>query len=38
MDVTPLIDPLNLWSLWVPFLLLGLILAAAIFFIRTSTR
>lgn len=33
-----LIDPLNLWSLWVPFVLLLLILGAAIYFVRASIR
>ncbi|MGG6295853.1 hypothetical protein ACQ4M4_15805 [Leptolyngbya sp. AN02str] len=28
------IKPLNLWSLWVPIALLGLIIAIAIYFVR----
>jgi hypothetical protein len=38
MDWSALVTPLNLWSLWVPLLLLGLILAAAVFFVRISIR
>lgn len=33
-----LINPHSLWSLWVPGVLLGLILVAAAYFIRASTR
>ncbi len=32
------VQPLNLWSLWVPFTLLGLILLMAVYLVRTSTR
>ncbi len=31
-----LFEPLSLWSLWVPLLLLGLVGAAAIYFVRVS--
>lgn len=37
-DRLALFDPLNPWSLWVPFFLLGLIFLAAIYFIRVSIR
>jgi len=32
------VQPLNLWSLWVPFALLGLIVFMAGYLVRTSTR
>ena len=36
MTIADWIDPLSLWSLWVPLLLLGLIVLAAIYFVRLS--
>lgn len=38
LHTTVSIDPLNLWSLWVPFCLLLLIVLAAIYFVRVSIR
>ncbi len=38
MKAVDLITPLNLWSLWVPGMLLILIVMAAIWFVRLSLR
>ncbi len=38
MSAADFITPLNLWSLWVPFSLLALIVIAAIWFVRVSLR
>lgn len=38
MDESQWFDPHSLWSLWVPFSLLGLIFLAAIYFIRVSIK
>lgn len=38
MSAVDLITPLNLWSLWVPLVLLGFILLAAAWFVRISSR
>lgn len=38
MSAVDLITPLSLWSLWVPFTLLMLIIVAAVWFVRRSLR
>lgn len=38
MSAIDLITPLNPWSLWVPGFLLGIIVVAAIWFVRVSLR
>ncbi len=38
MSAVDLITPLNLWSLWVPLVLFGFILIAAVWFVRISLR
>lgn len=38
MSAVDLITPLNLWSLWVPLVLFGFILIAAIWFVQISLR
>jgi hypothetical protein len=38
MTASDWITPLSLWSLWVPFFLLGLIVLAAIWFVRLAQR
>jgi hypothetical protein len=37
-SATAFTDPLNLWSLWVPLLLLVLILLAAVYFVRIKIK
>lgn len=32
------IDPLSYWSLWVPLVLLGTVVAIALYFVRISDR
>ncbi|AFY64782.1 hypothetical protein GEI7407_0278 [Geitlerinema sp. PCC 7407] len=38
MTPTDWITPSSLWSLWVPLSLLGLIVAAAVYFVRITPR
>lgn len=38
LNVSAMTDPLSLWSLWVPLLLLNLIVLAAVYFVRIRIR